>query len=140
MSLLSYLFYTLGGSLFTALFLAVIFWYPDKIPWGVWIVLACGYVVALKVLWLKIQVRWFGPRLIIDITKYHAPPVCPVYGTSATVARFIEYHASGAAGPIHLHQTSRFPVLLSEEAAAAFDLEKVIQENSRPDAASRRLR
>ncbi len=127
MSFLSLLFYILGGILFTAASAVVVFQYPDQFSWPIWIVLACGYAVALKMLWLKIQIWWFGPRLIIDVTKYDPPPVCPVNGTPASLERFIEHQVSGAAGPIHFHQTHRFPVLLSDEAAAVFDRAKIFK-------------
>jgi hypothetical protein len=75
----------------------------------------------LRVLWKHIQIWWFGPRLVIDITKYRIPEVCPFRGTPATIERFVEYHATAAVGPLHITQTKRFPVLLSEEGAAIYD-------------------
>ena len=59
----------------------------------------------------------YGTKVTVDLQTYRVPSLCPETGRDATEARVAQFTMTGGIASLH----GGFPVLLSLEAAAAYD-------------------
>ena len=59
----------------------------------------------------------YGTKVIVDLSAYKVPSVCPETLRDATESRAAQFTMTGGVASLH----GGFPVMLSSEAAAAFD-------------------
>jgi hypothetical protein len=84
---------------------------------------AVGLTITLVLFPLMILARrnWdrirHGTKVTVNLQTYKPPGLCPETGRDATELRMAQYTMTGGVASLH----GKFPVLLSPEAAAAFD-------------------
>jgi hypothetical protein len=103
-----------------ALTARVIFGNVETISWPLWIIAGISYFVGIKSLWRIIQRKCFGESVVVDVTKFIAPSICPICLKPATEARSVLFSSTNA-GPFPIRQHAELPLKLCAECARNYD-------------------
>jgi hypothetical protein len=121
MNTLTYLYYSFLLLLFVmALTARVIFGNVETISWPLWAIVGLAYFFGIKTLWKIIQRKYFGESVVIDVTKFLAPSICPICLKPASEARSV-FFSSTNAGPIPIQQHAELSLKLCAECAGDYD-------------------
>jgi hypothetical protein len=121
MNTLTYLYYAFLLLLFfMALTARIIFGNVETISWPLWIFCGTVYFLGVKSLSRVIQRKLFGESVVIDVTKFFPPPICPICLKPATEIRSVSF-SSTTAGPIPIRQRAELPLKLCAECARSYD-------------------
>jgi len=105
---------------FMALTARVLFGNVETISWPLWLMAGIAYFVGIKSFWRIIQRKCFGESVVVDVTKFISPSICPICLKPASETRSV-FFSSTNAGPVPIRQHAELPLKLCAECACTYD-------------------